>query len=284
MITIDRRDFACTICMDVLHEPTSLSCGHSFCRDCLADLWASQPSRFLCPSCRQVIINVPATSITLQNIVSNFTNTATSPRSHRSENREEFESRFSSSVIAPTGPTGAAVAAAFANILGLEVSTDVEYWFLFGGTCLVFVLWLGSKLVSFFVQEDDPDRMLDANYTTLDGSISSQLESRSYLLFLIMTLLTCPRSLGVYTFLLQCNDIPLTCCLLAVVDLIEYNEFPFSNTVARIQSDMKLAAKRVLFSLILARTISYLPLSWLPDFIYYPIILFIILTKGGFWI
>ncbi|XP_027373018.1 E3 ubiquitin-protein ligase RNF135 isoform X1 [Bos indicus x Bos taurus] len=45
-------DLGCIICHDLLAWPATLPCGHTFCRDCLLDLWAARRSRF-CPSCRE---------------------------------------------------------------------------------------------------------------------------------------------------------------------------------------------------------------------------------------
>uniref|UniRef100_A0A8C6WIK4 RING-type domain-containing protein n=1 Tax=Neogobius melanostomus TaxID=47308 RepID=A0A8C6WIK4_9GOBI len=42
----------CSVCLDILTEPVSLSCHHSFCKRCLTEHWAQQPSR-PCPVCRR---------------------------------------------------------------------------------------------------------------------------------------------------------------------------------------------------------------------------------------
>ncbi|CAL1607644.1 unnamed protein product [Knipowitschia caucasica] len=47
------EDFlTCPICMDPLKEPVSLGCHHNFCRVCLNNSWASNPSK-TCPICRR---------------------------------------------------------------------------------------------------------------------------------------------------------------------------------------------------------------------------------------
>uniref|UniRef100_A0A8C2RCT0 RING-type domain-containing protein n=1 Tax=Capra hircus TaxID=9925 RepID=A0A8C2RCT0_CAPHI len=43
-------DLGCIICHDLLAWPATLPCGHTFCRDCLLDLW--RRGRF-CPTCRE---------------------------------------------------------------------------------------------------------------------------------------------------------------------------------------------------------------------------------------
>ncbi len=50
-------DMSCVVCSEVLVDPCSLQCGHSFCLLCLANLWKSKgrapPSRLQCPVCRE---------------------------------------------------------------------------------------------------------------------------------------------------------------------------------------------------------------------------------------
>jgi len=50
-------DMSCVVCSEVLVDPCSLQCGHSFCQLCLANLWKSKaraPSTILqCPICRE---------------------------------------------------------------------------------------------------------------------------------------------------------------------------------------------------------------------------------------
>ena len=45
-------EFTCGICFELMVLPTSLNCGHSFCRPCLAS-WVVSSHRIECPSCRQ---------------------------------------------------------------------------------------------------------------------------------------------------------------------------------------------------------------------------------------
>jgi hypothetical protein len=53
MLNVSIDDFTCPICLDLMVEPISLSCGHSHCRTCLVEL--GQRGAKKCPSCRATI-------------------------------------------------------------------------------------------------------------------------------------------------------------------------------------------------------------------------------------
>ncbi|XP_041642115.1 bifunctional apoptosis regulator-like isoform X2 [Cheilinus undulatus] len=49
---ISAHEFSCHCCYDILVNPTTLTCGHNFCRHCLAIWWESSHKNE-CPECRE---------------------------------------------------------------------------------------------------------------------------------------------------------------------------------------------------------------------------------------
>uniref|UniRef100_A0A8C4XFK3 Uncharacterized LOC114644529 n=1 Tax=Erpetoichthys calabaricus TaxID=27687 RepID=A0A8C4XFK3_ERPCA len=50
---VSQDEFTCSVCLNILTDPVSLHCGHSFCLQCLTDYWdKSQVCR--CPQCREI--------------------------------------------------------------------------------------------------------------------------------------------------------------------------------------------------------------------------------------
>ena len=68
--TVLSEDILCVVCTEILVEPCSLHCGHSFCQLCLAALWKSHrgksPVHLQCPVCRQPWVNFPGVNIQLR--------------------------------------------------------------------------------------------------------------------------------------------------------------------------------------------------------------------------
>ena len=63
MPSIDELECGC--CCELLCNPTTLTCGHSFCRYCLAK-WFVTSNKPECPLCRQTWSGFPQVNITLR--------------------------------------------------------------------------------------------------------------------------------------------------------------------------------------------------------------------------
>ncbi|XP_076144685.1 bifunctional apoptosis regulator-like [Alosa pseudoharengus] len=92
---ITEREFSCHCCYDVLVDPTTLNCGHSFCRHCLSQWWESS-RKTECPECRERWEGFPRVNILLRDAVEKLFPDAVSQR------REQIHGnpRVSHSVLA----------------------------------------------------------------------------------------------------------------------------------------------------------------------------------------
>uniref|UniRef100_A0A8C1IXW5 Tripartite motif-containing protein 65-like n=1 Tax=Cyprinus carpio TaxID=7962 RepID=A0A8C1IXW5_CYPCA len=58
---VDHDQYSCSICLELLRDPVTIPCGHSYCMSCINECWNTNDQKgiYRCPQCRQAFNSKP---------------------------------------------------------------------------------------------------------------------------------------------------------------------------------------------------------------------------------
>nr|XP_006633912.1 PREDICTED: tripartite motif-containing protein 47-like [Lepisosteus oculatus] len=68
-MAVVQEQFGCSVCLEILKDPVTIPCGHSYCAECIENCW--DRGVYSCPQCRETFSPRPAlrTNVVLAEVV-----------------------------------------------------------------------------------------------------------------------------------------------------------------------------------------------------------------------
>ncbi|XP_049338073.1 tripartite motif-containing protein 16-like [Astyanax mexicanus] len=99
-VSLAQDEFSCSVCLDLLKNPVTIPCGHSFCMACINKCWDEEDQKkiYSCPHCRHTFTSRPVVSknTMLAEVVEKLKKTRlqAAPPDHSSADPEDVECDF----------------------------------------------------------------------------------------------------------------------------------------------------------------------------------------------
>uniref|UniRef100_A0A8B9H5F2 FinTRIM family, member 79 n=1 Tax=Astyanax mexicanus TaxID=7994 RepID=A0A8B9H5F2_ASTMX len=95
----DQDQYSCSICLDLMKDPVTIPCGHSYCMVCIGNYWdRDEMKRINCPQCRQNFVPRPVLNknTMLAEIMENLRNSKAAPPAQKTADPEDIDCDFCS--------------------------------------------------------------------------------------------------------------------------------------------------------------------------------------------
>ncbi|XP_058613037.1 E3 ubiquitin-protein ligase TRIM65-like [Onychostoma macrolepis] len=133
-ISVEQDQFSCSVCLDLLKNPVTIPCGHSYCMSCITRCWNQEDQKgiYSCPQCRQTFSPRPAIckNVVFAEMVEKLKKTKLEtavPAGASFDRHEEFRSSKPNKVINATGRVQQMICPQHHKQLEIYCRTDQNY-------------------------------------------------------------------------------------------------------------------------------------------------------------